>query len=292
MRYSEAYGLMDEWLDYVEHRGRKVKTVKSYRTAIRNIIAFLDAEGMECDPHSIGEDEIHYFINNYNTASENTIRYYIRALGEWMQFYNNNSLKRMGLLWNQNGYPNAKWIYRYELNRMLSYCKDPTERMILLLGAYCGLRRGEMSNLNLDDYDGKQLRVNGKGHNRGQVRMIPLSDPMIKELDDYIRRRENIIDGMKMENNGSLLIYIGWRTHALRVHPDRIGNIVKRIADESGVSCSTHSLRRLFATMMFDNKVEAPVVQNLMGHERIDTTLRYVRYDTAKMKAAMDVLTF
>lgn len=284
---TEAYRMMEEWLSWMEHRGRRPKTLKTYRSSLRNVIYFLDGNGMECRPDRMEEDDVYYLVNHY-IATENTVRYYVTVLGEWTKYYNNRVLKSMGLLWNNNGTPNAKWIYRYEFNKMLSHCCDPTERLILLLGGFCGLRRAEISGLRMCDYDGKKLIVTGKGHRNGKTREIPLTDVMRKEVDDYIRKREDIIGDRILRNEGSLLICPVGKNYIHKVLPDHVGLIVKGIAARSGIPCTTHSLRRMFATSLFDAKIEPPVVQHLMGHENIETTFRYFRKDEARMRNAME----
>lgn len=289
-KIRKAYDMMEEWINWLQHRGRRPKTIETYRSVIGRFVVFMDSSGHGCRPNDLTEDDIHYFVDNY-VASENTIRYYITVLGEWMKYYNDYTLKNMGLLWNNNGTPNAKWIYRYEFNKMLTYCKDRTERMILLLGAFCGLRRNEIAELKLRDYDGKRLIVTGKGHNKGKKREVPLTDVMIGEIESYLQYRKILMEGRILRNDGSLLVWPVGKRYINTMNAGHVGEIVREIAIRSGVSCSTHSLRRLFATSLFEAKVDAPVVQELMGHENIETTFRYVRKDMAKMKDAMDRIT-
>lgn len=50
-----------------------------------------------------------------------------------------------------------------------SIMADPTEKMILYLGAGLGLRREEIATIKLSDFKGNKIMVNGKGHGRGKL---------------------------------------------------------------------------------------------------------------------------
>ena len=230
-----------------------------------------------------------YRKNEY-LASENTIRDYILCIGVWLRYFHNTVLDTIGLLWNENGCPNAKWISEYEFKKMVNAAHDPTQRMILLLGAKCGLRCGEMSILKDSDFDGSTLTVTGKGHGKGKIRILPLSDFMIAEMKSYLKWKETIKEGRTDRSDGRFLVVTTWRdTHVVSLLSDAIYRKVTAMAAEVGVSCTPHSLRRLFATTMLSH-TDLTVVRTLMGHANINTTARYIRNDMNKIREAMNSL--
>ena len=287
---NDAERKLEEFLSWTERRGRKHKTITTYRSAIQNMIRFWNENGMESDPERIGEYELRFLVNNY-LASENTIRHYIKCLGVWLSYCHNTALDEIGLLWNENGCPNALWIDEYEFQRMLSVAKDPTERIVLILGARCGLRCSEISGLNKNDFNGKDLIVRGKGHGKGKIRILPLSRAVVNEITMYNRWRELQYDGRIVDDTEAMIVVNAWNdTHVRRLTPDHTYKYVKRVADRAGVACSTHSLRRLFATTLLTRGTDLTVLKVLLGHSNIQTTAKYIQTDMMKMQKAMELL--
>lgn len=287
--FALAVYMIDEYLDHLKKSGRKEYTLKTYRNLLRKLAGFLKASGLTCDPRKIGENEIQYIVDNY-LASENTIHHYITILGAWLVFNNNNVMSKMSLLWNKQGCPNAKWIKQYELGQLMSRCRNPTERMMFVLGAYCGLRRAEIVGIKASDYKGEILTVTGKGHMGGKTRIIPMSAKMREEMDAYLKYRSSVVDGCEGDRSGgTLLIVKRYGKYAYSLSPTMVSRVVQRISSETGIECTPHSLRRLFATMLND-KTELQNIQHLMGHANINTTARYIDRDVDKLKQALDAI--
>ena len=286
MNYEIGYEKMELWLSFLAKRNRKDMTIKSYRSVIRSLIGFLNAEGRECDPERIGEEDIYHFIRNY-IATENTVHQYITVMGIWLSYWRNPVLSGMGLLWNDSGHPNAKWVEEYELRKMVANCRTPTERLILTLGARCGCRCDEMSRLRDRDFDGASLTVYGKGHGNGKVRIIPLTESIASEIATYIGQKEDMKNGRKDRSDGRLLIKLVGKNYVNVMQTNMIYLTVKDIAARSGVSCTTHSLRRFFATNTAKH-TDLKNVQTLMGHSNINTTARYLRRDPNELRKAME----
>lgn len=286
MSYEDAYDKMEQWLAFLEKRNRKELTLRSYRSIIRNLIGFLNAEKRECDPERIGEDDILFFIRNY-IATENTIRQYVTILGMFTAWWKNPVLSGMGLLWNDSGHPNAKWVEDYEVRKMLANCKDPTERIIITLAARCGCRRDELARLKDTDYDGRDLRITGKGHGDGKVRIMPLTENIRTELESYIRWKTVAMEGRIDRSEGHLLILPVGKRYVNTMKMNRVALTVKEVAARSGVACTTHSLRRFFATNMA-SRTKITNVQTLMGHSNINTTQKYIKRNMDELRKAME----
>lgn len=285
-QYAMAVYTIDEYIEHLRKGGRKEYTLKTYRTVLMKVTGFLNSAGRPCDPRRISEDDIQYIVDRY-LASENTVHHYISVMGPWLAYNGNTVLSRMSILWNQQGCPNAKWIKEYELGMMLSHCKNPTERMMFILGAYCGLRRAEIVSIKVSDYDGSVLKVTGKGHMGGKTRVLPLSSRMRTEIDSYLRYREEQADGMFDRSKGTILVVRRYGKYIYSLSPTYVSRVVKRVSSETGIECTPHSLRRLFATMLSD-KTELQTIQTLMGHNNINTTARYIHRDVDRLKQALD----
>ena len=143
----------------------------------------------------------------------------------------------------------------------------------------CGLQVSEAKQLKTSDIDRArmQLRVrNGKGD---KERVLPLSDRLLKELEDYWRAQRKGKVGHE-----SPWLFLGEK--AGRPMTRLTGqNIYYRAVTRSGVrrKSGIHLLRHSFATHPIGSGVELPVVQRLLGHASPMTTAFYLHVTTRRL---------
>lgn len=287
---DRAYDQMVNYLRYLEKRGRKTSSLTCYRSALRNFIGYLESTGRCGEADKIGEEDITAFVHGY-IASEQTVRYYIDVVSGWMRYYNNRTLDEMGLLWNKTGTPNARWVKTYEFRKILEGAEDMTDRMILILSAYGGMRRAEMSELKVTDIEDDRIRILGKGHGLGKVRYIPLSPILREAVERYKAYRERILSQYKDQTDGRLLFsFVG--KAARRLSPETVGRHARACAVNVGIDATTHSMRRLFATALYDHDIDIKSISQLLGHESTRTTEKYIKRDNETLKNAISILSF
>jgi integrase len=144
---------------------------------------------------------------------------------------------------------------------------DPRVRLMILLAAKQGLRRGEIAQIHSNDLtegrSGWSLRVHGKGD---KDRVVPLHNDiawMLRELGP------------------------GWAFPSqlgAHVSPRWVGTLVKRTMPQGW---TTHCLRHRFATVAYDGSRDLLAVQELLGHSKPETTRRYIKLPDDAMRAAM-----
>lgn len=139
------------------------------------------------------------------------------------------------------------------------------ERLMLLLAATCGLRRGEIARVHSSDvitgaHGEHSLIVHGKG---GKQRVVPLTEELARSI---------------MAANGYL--FRGrWGGH---VEESYIGKRVSRLLP-SGYSC--HKLRHRFATVAYTDSHDMLAVARALGHSSTDTTQAYVAMPEEALRA-------
>jgi integrase/recombinase XerD len=153
--------------------------------------------------------------------------------------------------------------------------------LAVLYGA--GLRRAEISALDLQDVDGAHVRVRlGKGN---KERKVPLPAGSVRALDAWLRQRGNAA--------GPLFYRFakGGRLTEHRLSDDGIATAVEALAELAGVKrCSPHDFRRTFVGDLLDNGADLPTVQRMAGHAAPTTTARYDRRGERAMSRAADLL--
>ncbi len=152
---------------------------------------------------------------------------------------------------------------------------------ILCIFLNCGLRISELTGLNLSDATGDQLRVLGKGN---KERFVYMSDACREALDDYIHHERNT-DGMKDPRP----LFIS-RDHN-RMSTSAVHRMVKKHLFAAGIDpaqYSAHKLRHTAATMMLQGGVDVRTVQEVLGHENLNTTQIYTHIESAELRIAAD----
>ena len=156
-------------------------------------------------------------------------------------------------------------------NRERDYC-------ILCIFLNCGLRISEIVGLNLSDVRSDHLRVLGKGN---KERVVYLNDATRKALDDYlvIRKQTAAVDK-------NALFLSNRRT---RVSREGLHAMVKKSLSAAGLDASkysAHKLRHTAATLMLSQGVDVRTLQEVLGHEHLNTTQIYTHVDNTELRVA------
>jgi site-specific recombinase XerD len=154
-------------------------------------------------------------------------------------------------------------------NKTRDYC-------ILTLFLNCGLRISELCGLDLQSIRADQLRILGKGN---KERVVYINDATADALNAYLLERPNI-DGQRA------LFLSRFKT---RISRSTVNWLVKkhlRHANLSQSAYSSHKLRHTAATLMLKNGVDIRVLQELLGHEHLNTTQIYTHVESADLKIA------
>ncbi len=156
-------------------------------------------------------------------------------------------------------------------NRERDYC-------ILTLFLNCGLRISELIGLNLSDIQGDALRVLGKGN---KVRIVYLNDACKAALEGYIAVRRPIIG----RDRDALFL----SSRDQRISRSNVHALVKKHLAQAGLDSSqysSHKLRHTAATLMLQNGVDVKAVQEVLGHEHLNTTEIYTHIDNEALRVA------
>lgn len=146
-----------------------------------------------------------------------------------------------------------------------------------------GLRREEEVWLDLADWQrmaGELLVRHGKGR---KERCLPVQDETAGALRDWL--------GHRGAAPGPL--FVGRTRGGLadrRLTPQAVRFILRRRGEQSGVALSCHDLRRTFATALEAAGVSVRIIQLLLGHSNVNTTMRYLRPHADAMRGAVGML--
>lgn len=151
----------------------------------------------------------------------------------------------------------------------------PRDIAIFMLMLRCGLRVEEVANLTLDviDYRRNQIMVrSGKG---AKDRVVYISNDAADALAVYLRKR------VQTNEQKVFLVEKG----LCKGKPISVRGIQKRIeyySRQSGIPVSCHQLRHTMATQLLNADADLVTIQDLLGHTRIKTTMRYCKLSNLK----------
>ena len=131
-----------------------------------------------------------------------------------------------------------------------------------------GMREGEVSSLNVDDFSVTELmfRVHGKG-GRGRLAYV-VDDQTILIQKQHLEARTQLVS----ESPALFLNAAGER-----LSTQGIANIIAQFRRDAGIErhITPHMLRHTVATLLLRNGMDIRVVQEFLGHASIATTQRY-----------------
>jgi len=149
---------------------------------------------------------------------------------------------------------------------------------ILTLFLNCGLRISELANLNISDIRDDSLTVLGKGN---KERPVFLNDACIEAINDYLAERS------KTAPKNEVALFLSSRR--TRISTSTIHSLVKKHLAVAGLDSSkysSHKLRHTAATLMLKGGVDVRTLQELLGHEHLNTTQIYTHIENEDLREA------
>lgn len=169
-----------------------------------------------------------------------------------------------------------------EVNRFLGSLRTWRDKAIAGLMLFSGLRSAEVLGLHVADVDvgGGWARVAGKG---SRERRTPVDPEVAGWVQTYLLAERPETDATalfvvaKGPNRGQPLSTAGLRT-IFRYH-----------REVTGVTAAhPHALRHTFGTSLAEAGLDLPVIQELLGHAHVDSSVGYIHLAPVRVRAAFD----
>lgn len=177
-------------------------------------------------------------------------------------------------------YPEAlkKSFTPVEVDAMKTACKTKLDRAMLELLLSSGLRCEELCNLKWEDINFTTKDINvieGKG-NKNRVAM----------MDDVTKKY--LLEYKKSLNFESDYVFaVKYRGMIKRRTTDSVWRKLKTIAEKAEVSeANPHKFRHTFATTLYKRGLDVRMIQKLLGHSNINTTMIYIDSDIDMLRDA------
>ena len=141
----------------------------------------------------------------------------------------------------------------------ISEIENLKHKAIISIGYSIGLRVSEVVNLRIEDIDSNRMIVHIKNAKGRKDRILPLSHNMLNLLRSYF-----------LEHKPSVYLFNGQFKN--KYSATSINKIVKKYL---GNQYHFHQLRHSCATAMLEAGTDISLVQKMLGHTNIKTTMIY-----------------
>ena len=155
------------------------------------------------------------------------------------------------------------------------------DRAILELLYSSGIRRTELTNLQLTDLNQERQTlqiIQGKGN---KDRVVPVGDSTLKWLEKYL----NDVRPKLLINATEKAFFL--TSYGEKFHPDVLSRQVSKHIQQAeiGRPGSCHLLRHTCATHMLEGGADIRFIQQLLGHAKLETTSIYTHVSIEQLKA-------
>ena len=196
----------------------------------------------------------------------------------------------------------ARILTSREYRKVLVYIANnrhaSRNKAMLYMSHLAGLRVGEISHLTIADIlnedgsikDEVYLSPDKTKGDRGRTVLLPKK--LQDELHNYlsIRFRLKELKAVAMTDTSRALFY-SQRHPSDGFSPNTLAQYFHYLYKNAGVEgASSHSGRRFFATKIAEAGTNPKVLQNLLGHRNLQTTMRYVEISPTMMRSAVELM--
>jgi len=209
-------------------------------------------------------------------------------------------------------------LNKKELKKLLEVASKDNWYLEILLGVFCGLRRGEIQGLKFSDFDlkektvtvSRQLISDYSFDNDMEIRGFKIKEYSLIERDpktinafrklrvpdvviEQVKNRMKLKEYYKMKDSDYKDDdYISFQPNGVPHGVNSFNAYIRRTCKKYGLTHITvHSLRHMYVTILMEQNVELTKISALLGHDSIHTTFEFycdVMEDTENINAYMN----
>ena len=171
-----------------------------------------------------------------------------------------------------------------EIKRLLAVASSLKTRVLLSLGYGCGLRAREIVRLKVKHIDSAQKIIRIEQSKGRKDRNVMLSDEMLGLLRQWWKARPRHDAGIPPQERW---LFPSRKSARNPITTRHLNRLFHEAADAAGIRkhVTLHSLRHSFATHLLEHDTHIRKIQLLLGHEKLETTARYLHVATGMISA-------
>jgi integrase len=196
-----------------------------------------------------------------------------------------------------------------EVVALLRACRSARDRLVMLLMARAGLRRGELCGLRRSDVhllvDSQALgcsvsrahlhvvrredNPNGAWAKSRRQRVVPLDFLVVQACDTYELER---MRAPRAAGSDFVFVNLFRGSIGAPMRPDTVGELLAAASRRAGLDTPVrpHQLRHACGSNLADAGAGIDVVADLLGHASVSSSAVYVHPDPGRLRAAVDAV--
>ena len=282
---------INEFLDYITKQKKySLNTAKNYEIDILEFENYLKKEGidyLDIDYEFIKE----YLVYLYNKKlSRNSVAKKLSSLRSFYKYLFNNDLIRTNPFKYVSTPKKEKRLPKYlgieELEIIFNTPDINTSlgqrnRLILEILYATGIRVSELVNIKISDIDfyRKEIRILGKGN---KERIDPFGEYCLDAINMFLE------DGRKkiLQKHHVTCDYLILNEHGNKLTTRGVEKIIDNVVKQAALKkhISPHMLRHTFATHLLNEGCDIKTVQELLGHESLESTAIYTHVSNERLR--------
>lgn len=271
---EEKDDLLNCYMSAMSVQCRSQKTLERYAYIIKRLMEYVKVPTRQVTVHHL---RAYLQKEKERGISDNTLegtRQVFSAYFNWLQresMIERNPTANLGAI--KVAKKEKKTYSETDMEKLSRGCKTARDRAVIYFLASTGCRISEMtgldrSTINVDDLE---CVVHGKGN---KERTVYLSEVAGMFLNEYLRSRKDI----------NPALFVGKRNE--RLTPGGVRAMLKELARRTGVDhVHPHKFRRTRATELARHGMPIQEIAHILGHEKIDTTMKYVVQDKEMIRS-------
>ena len=161
------------------------------------------------------------------------------------------------------------YLKKSEIERLINHCSDLRIKTMMILTYGCGLRLSEVTQVKVQNIDGKRKTIlieRGKG---GKPRYVVVSDSVLHQLRVY----------WKVYHPNTYMFY-SLRNFSEPICKTTFSKALRKVARQLGMEnrVSAHKLRHAYATHQLEAGMPLHQLQHQLGHSDLKTTQFYLHW--------------
>lgn len=285
------YNAIEDYINFLRlEKSLSENSVAAYRTDMEKLRLFAEAKGVE--PESLQRTDLEEFLAHLhelglNKRSQSRILSGIRGFFKYLLLEEVIDSDPTELIDSPKiGRKLPEVLSVAEIDAMeaaidLSKPDGHRNKAIIETLYSCGLRVSELVSLRLTDlfFTDGFIRVIGKGN---KERLVPIGTKAINDINMYLAQRNSLNARVDLESR-NIVFLNRWGRKLTR---EMVFTIIKKYAALAGIkkNISPHTLRHSFATHLIEGGADLRAVQEMLGHESIQTTEIYTHLDNQYLR--------
>ena len=271
------------YLDAKKVDGLASKTLKDYKQNLLRFDLFICKALQDINADDIRGYIADAFNRGLKPSSVTTLINTLRAFFTWL--YKEELLLKnpMMKISSQRTFKKRlrKALTHEEIEHIRNKCESLRDKAVFELFYSSGCRLSELCNVNISNINLKNrtIRIIGKGD---KERTIIFSVKAMIYLQNYI-------DAGEYEDDA---LFVSERRPHKRLSNRAVQRIIGKLGKRAKVNIHPHLLRHTFACHALEAGMDITIIQELLGHERLDTTQIYAKNSFSALQNAYEKINF